>query len=184
MDHLSKSVLVINKQYLRLQKRAYGCFSPGFISLKFIQMAESWNKREREKKKQQLKNAKADKKKEKKEKSGSSSMDDMIAYVDEDGNLSATPPDPSKKKVIDIEEIETGVPRQTEERKNSFTRTGVVTYFDAGKGYGFIKDDNSKESIFVHINALSTVIKENNKVSFETTRGPKGLNAINVSIIA
>ena len=58
-------------------------------------MAETWNKKEREKKKKALKKEKAEKKLERKE-HGKSSSDEMIAYLDENGNLSSTPPDPRK----------------------------------------------------------------------------------------
>jgi len=45
------------------------------------------------------------------------------------------------------------------------------------------KDSQSGESIFVHLNALSSPIKENDKVSFEVERGPKGLSATKVTVI-
>ena len=59
-------------------------------------------------------------------------------------------------------------------------RQGVVTFFNASKGYGFIKDLQTQESIFVHINALSEPIGEQDKVSFSTTMTPKGPNAVDV----
>lgn len=59
-------------------------------------------------------------------------------------------------------------------------RTGIVTFFNESKGYGFIKDLQTQESIFVHINALSEPLKENNKVTFEVEMGPKGSNAVRV----
>lgn len=61
-------------------------------------MGESWNKKDREKKKQKAKMDKADKMKERKEnaKKGKS-LDEMMAYIDENGNISSTPPDPRKK---------------------------------------------------------------------------------------
>ena len=55
-------------------------------------MGETWNKKERQKKKQKEKMDKAEKMKERKESSGKKSLDDMMAYVDENGNISATPP--------------------------------------------------------------------------------------------
>ena len=59
-------------------------------------------------------------------------------------------------------------------------RKGKVTFFNDAKGYGFIKDLKSQESIFVHINSLTEAIKENDKVSFEVEQGPKGLSAVRV----
>ena len=62
-------------------------------------------------------------------------------------------------------------------------RKGIVTFFNDSKGYGFIKDLETQDSIFVHINALTEAIKENNKVTFEVEMGPKGANATNVKLV-
>jgi cold shock CspA family protein len=59
-------------------------------------------------------------------------------------------------------------------------RTGVVTFFNDAKGFGFIKDLVSQESVFIHVNQLQEPIKENDKVTFEVEMGPKGPSAINV----
>ena len=145
-------------------------------------MAETWNKKEREKKKKALKKEKAEKKLERKE-HGKSSSDEMIAYLDENGNLSSTPPDPRKKIIIKAEDIEIGVPRQEPVNPEDLIRTGIVTFFNDAKGYGFIKDLETQESVFIHINALTEAIKENNKVTFEVEMGPKGANAVNVKLV-
>ncbi len=145
-------------------------------------MAETWNKKEREKKKRQNKKEKAEKRQERKE-SKSADFESMIAYIDENGNLSSTPPDPKKKFTVKAEDIEIGVPKQEELSPEDLIRTGVVTFFNNEKGYGFIKDKETQESVFVHINSLSEPIKENNMVTFETETGPKGLNAVNVKLI-
>jgi len=59
-------------------------------------------------------------------------------------------------------------------------RKGTVAFFNEAKGYGFIKDEQTQESIFVHINGLVDAVKDNDKVTFETEQGPKGLNAVKV----
>lgn len=60
-------------------------------------------------------------------------------------------------------------------------QTGKVKFFNESKGFGFIVDDESNEEIFVHVTGLiSSVIRENDNVSFEVTEGKRGLNAINV----
>lgn len=143
-------------------------------------MSESWNKKEREKKKQKQKMDKADKMKQRKEggKEGKS-FESMIAYVDENGNFSSTPPDPNKKKEIKAEDIQIGVP-QYEETAESLLRTGKVSFFNHDKGFGFIKDSVTQESIFVHINNLQEPIQENDKVTFETEKGQRGPVAVNV----
>jgi cold shock CspA family protein len=109
-------------------------------------------------------------------------LDEMIAYVDEYGNITSTPPDLSQKKVIKAEEIEIGVPKSVETDADSNIRRGIVTFFNDSKGYGFIKDSSSQKDVFVHINAVLEPIKENNKVLFEIAKGPKGFTAVNVKI--
>ena len=146
-------------------------------------MAETWNKKEREKKKRQLKKEKQERRQERKENSKlGHDPESMYAYLDENGNLSSKPPDPKKKIEIKVEDIEIGVPKH-EDNPEDLIRTGTVTFFNNDKGYGFIKDQETQQSVFVHINSLSEPVKENNKVSFEVEMGPKGANAINVKLV-
>ena len=146
-------------------------------------MADSWNKKEREKKKQKEKQDKAEKMKERKEKGGSGGLDTMMAYVDENGNITDTPPDPKKRIEIKLEDIEIGVPQYVPLTEEELTRKGKITFFNHEKGFGFIKDQQSQESIFVHANNLSGDFKENDKVSFETETGPRGPYAVNVKLL-
>ncbi len=147
-------------------------------------MAETWNKKEREKKKRQDRKEKAEKKQERKENSkNDTNPESMYAYLDENGNLSSKPPDPRKKVTINVEDIEIGVPKHEPINPEDLIRKGIVSFFNDSKGYGFIKDQETKESIFVHINSLTEAIKENNKVTFEIEMGPKGANAVNVKLV-
>lgn len=147
-------------------------------------MAESWNKKEREKKKQKEKKDKAEKMKERKENASSDkSLDSMMAYVDENGNISSTPPDPRKKVEFKLEDIEIGVPEYVPLTAEEAMRKGKVTFFNTEKGFGFIKDLQSQESIFVHANNLTGNINENDKVSFEIEMGQRGPFAVNVKLI-
>lgn len=147
-------------------------------------MAETWNKKEREKKKQQSKKEKAERKQERKEQAkDGKSFNDMLAYLDENGNLTSTPPDPSRKTEIKLEDIEIGVPKQQPLNPEDLIRKGIVTFFNHTKGYGFIKDSVTGESLFVHINSLTGEIKENNRVTFEVEMGPKGANAVKVKVV-
>ena len=145
-------------------------------------MAESWNKKDREQRKQKARKEKAEKMQERKEKD-KKGYDDMIAYLDENGNLSATPPDPRKKVEIKLEDIQIGVPEYVPPTQAELTRTGKVTFFNNAKGFGFIKDQVSQESIFVHANNLSVPIKENDKVTFEVEPGQRGPMAVNVKLV-
>ena len=145
---------------------------------------ETWSKKEKENKKQKKKKDKEQKKEERKANSkGPKNFEDMIAYMDENGNFSSTPPDPSKKVAIREEDIVIGVPRNRVEAAPDPNRKGTVTFFNDSKGYGFIKDSDSQESIFVHMNGLIDSIKENNKVSFRVEMGHKGPNAVDVKLI-
>jgi cold shock CspA family protein len=139
---------------------------------------ETFGKKEKEKQRLKHRQDKLQKMEERKAntKKGKS-LDEMMAYLDENGNLSSMPPDPKKKKVFKQEDMNTGVPVQEEEDP---IRQGIVTFFNDAKGYGFIKDLKTQESVFVHANQLSELIKENDKVTFMVERGPKGLNALNV----
>ncbi len=143
-------------------------------------MAETWNKKEREKKKQQSRKEKEERKQERKESAKSKNPDDMLAYIDENGNISSTPPDPKKMRKVRLEDIEIGVPKHEPVDPADLIRTGIVTFFNESKGYGFIKDMETQESVFVHINGLKEAIKENNKVTFEVEMTQKGASAINV----
>jgi cold shock protein len=59
-------------------------------------------------------------------------------------------------------------------------KTGTVKFFNESKGFGFIKDDETQEEIFVHVSGLTDNIRENDKVSFDLVDGKKGKNAVNV----
>ena len=107
-------------------------------------------------------------------------LEDMLAFVDENGNLSATPPDPRKKKEIRAEDIPLGASGNNAAEEEP-VKTGVVASFDTAKGYGFIRETGSGISFFVHTSDVLTPIKEGDKVSFETEKGPRGMKAVRVS---
>ena len=145
---------------------------------------ETFNKKEKEKKRHKKRLEKDQRKEERKANAGGKSFEDMLAYVDEFGQLSSTPPDPLlKRNTVKIEDIEIGVRKREEVEDAGGVRTGTVTFFNKEKGYGFIKDVNNHESVFVHINGLVDAIKENDKVTFETEMGMKGPNAISVKLV-
>lgn len=64
---------------------------------------------------------------------------------------------------------------------------GTVKWFNDGKGYGFLSNDEGGDDIFVHFSAIQTegfrTLKEGQKVTFETEPDPKDsgkLRAVNV----
>lgn len=142
---------------------------------------ETFGKKEKEKKKLQKKKEKAQRREERKSTSNRS-FEDMIAYTDDYGNIISEPPDPSKKEKVNEKDMVIGARNSGTENKIDPVRNGRVTFFNTGKGYGFIKDLETNESIFVHSNGLMNPINENDKVTFETVKGPKGLNAVKVTL--
>ena len=141
---------------------------------------ETFNKKEVRNKKEKKRKEKAKKRLAKKE-GEKSSMDDMIAYVDENGMITSTPPDPAKKKEIKPENIEIGVPKSGSADLDPI-RKGTVNYFDESKGYGFIQDSETKESVFVHVKNSLDEIKAGSSVIFEVEMGDKGPIATNVKL--
>ncbi|MCF8463722.1 MAG: cold shock domain-containing protein [Flavobacteriales bacterium] len=142
---------------------------------------ETFGKKEREKKKAKKRKEKEEAKLARKEE-GKSSWDDMIAYVDENGMIVDTPPDPTAKKKIKAEDIVLGIPQKDESDEDPI-RTGTVSFFNHDKGYGFIKDADNGDSMFVHINNVLEEIAEGNKVTFEVQPGLKGPEAAKVKVV-
>lgn len=62
-------------------------------------------------------------------------------------------------------------------------KEGIVKFFNRAKGFGFIKQSDTGEDIFVHQTGLIDSINENDKVEFEVENGKKGLNAVQVKVI-
>jgi cold shock CspA family protein len=141
---------------------------------------QTTGKKDREKKKAQQRKEKDEKRKERKEKQPKS-FDDMIAYVDEYGRFSSTPPE--KKAAVKAEDMEIGVSRKAEgEGAEDNLHRGTVTNYNESKGYGFIKDIDTKQSIFVHVSEMMDEIREGNLVTFEIGKGPRGPVAMKVSL--
>ena len=140
---------------------------------------ETFNKKEKDKNKLKKRQDKLLKKEERKANSKGGGLENMMAYIDENGNITDTPIDPKVRKAINADSIGIGIPKR-EDIPNDGKRIGKVAFFNSSKGYGFIKDLETQENIFVHINAVSGEINENDSVTFEMVRGPKGWNAVNV----
>ena len=145
---------------------------------------ETFGKKEREKKR--LKKAEDKRKKREARKEAGGIEQNEFVYVNHLGQLVDTPPDPSLKEEINVEDIVLGVPKKEEggEAPNPM-HTGFVEFFDASKGFGFIKDADTPEKYFVHISEVKDgELKEGNKVSYEIEKGQKGWNAVRVSKVS
>jgi CspA family cold shock protein len=76
--------------------------------------------------------------------------------------------------------------KQLNRRGNTVKEQGTVKWFNASKGFGFIQRQ-SGEDVFVHFSAIQgegyKTLNEGQAVEFEVTRGPKGLQAANVTTL-
>ncbi len=140
---------------------------------------ETFGKKEREKKRLKKRKDKLLKKEERRAKG----QESEFVYVDEFGQLTDAPPDPTKKIKVDASTIEIGIPKKEDREEEPTDRQGKVSFFDTSKGFGFILDTTSQEKFFVHVSGLLEEIKENDKVTFELERGLKGMNAVKVKKI-
>jgi len=139
---------------------------------------ETYNKKEKTKKRLQKRKEKEQRRDEKRQESGKTkSLEDMIAYVDENGNISSTPPDPKKAKPIALEDIPIVTPKAESGDASDAVPTGTVTYFDESRGFGFITDSRTQERIFFHVNDLSEPLAVGDNVEYTAKKGPRGLQA-------
>ena len=146
---------------------------------------QTFNKKEREKKKAKKRKEKQERRelrKQEKENRSKLTFEDQIMYMGHDGHLVKEKPDANKKNEVSVEDIHLGVPPNSKEAFEK-TRQGFVKLFDPDKGYGFITDKMTKESIFVHINDAYDEIKQNHVVEFEVIKDHKGTKAKNVTQI-
>ncbi len=146
---------------------------------------QTFNKSEKEKKRLKKRELKQKKKEERKANAvKGASLEDMLVYVDEFGQLTDTPPDPTKKIKVDAESIVLGIPKKEDrEEEDSKDKEGKVSFFDTSKGFGFIIDSQTQMKYFVHVSGLIDEIAENDKVTFELEKGLKGMNAVRVKKI-
>jgi CspA family cold shock protein len=77
-----------------------------------------------------------------------------------------------------------GTKQLNQEEETAVREQGTVKWFNASKGYGFITRQ-SGEDVFVHFSAIQSEgyrsLNEGQAVEFEVTKGPKGLQAANVT---
>ena len=144
---------------------------------------QTFSKTEKEKKrlkKRQDKQKKMDARKADKDENGTGGI--QFAYVDHNGNLTDTPPDPTMKVVYELEDIQISVTKKEDLPQEDPVRKGKVSFFDTSKGFGFIIDSENQEKYFTHVSGLIDEITEGNKVSFELEKGQRGMNAVKVKL--
>ena len=142
----------------------------------------TFNKRENEKKKASKRLETQKRKEERKANNTGGAFEDMIAYVDENGVITTTPPDTdAKKEEINVEDIVISTPKREDVEEETVLK-GRVEHFNSSKGYGFIKDIGSTEKYFFHISSAPADIAEGDIVFFELERGTRGMNAVNIKV--
>lgn len=140
-------------------------------------MADTFKKKDLQQKRAKKKQDKQDRKEERNANNNKGkSFEEMIAYVDEYGNITDVPPDKQNRKQVKLEDIQLGAAPVVEEKDFS----GTLSSFFTDKAFGFIMDDQSRETIFVHSNNFLEAINLKDKVTYERERTPKGYAAINV----
>jgi len=146
---------------------------------------QTFNKSEKEKKRLKKREEKKKKRVARKAAAKESGGGIQFAYVDYNGNLTDTPPDPSQKIEIEAEDIVLGIPKKEEGDEEKFdpVRSGKVSFYDSSKGFGFIIDAVNQEKYFTHVSGLIDEIVENDTVSFELEKGMRGMNAVRVKKI-
>ncbi|QBA64156.1 cold-shock protein [Muriicola soli] len=146
---------------------------------------QTYSKGEREKKRLKKQEEKRKKKEARKLAAKENPQGIPLAYVDHNGNLVDSPPDPSQKVEIEAEDIVLGIPKKEEGDEEPFDpiRKGKVSFYDNSKGFGFIIDSETQEKYFTHVSGLIDEIAESDSVSFELEKGMKGMNAVRVKLV-
>ena len=125
-----------------------------------------------------------DARKAEREENGSTGI--QFAYVDHNGNLTDTPPDPDLKVEIELEDIAVSVPKKEDLPEEDPVRKGKVSFFDSSKGFGFITQEQG-EDIFVHFRSITgdgyKSLDEGQQVEFNLVPGDKGLQAEDVALV-
>jgi cold shock CspA family protein len=142
---------------------------------------ETFNKKEVRYKKEKKRKEKEKRRSERRENAREGkSFDDMIAYVDENGNITSTPQDHDSWQHVKAEDIEVSIPKRMTDKPEDTSRKGILVTFNDSKGFGFIKDLATQQSIFVHIHDILEPVTENSRVTFEIEAGHKGPRATHV----
>ncbi len=123
-----------------------------------------------------------ERRKQERKEQGKSSFEDMIAWVDANGQIVSEPPTEEKEE-IKASDIDVSIPKGGV-KSVEIINEGKVRNYDDSKGFGFIQSNSYENSIFFHINDCLEEIKPGYKVSFDLEKGQKGMKAINVKKVS
>lgn len=139
-------------------------------------MAESFTKKENTKKKIKRSKDKQLRRDDRKENNNKGkNLEDMIVYVDVNGHFTAVPPH-LQNRDADLAKAKNA---QESAARHNDDFTGIVNYI-SDKGFGFITEDETGESVFFHIGQLTQTFEINNKVTYKKELGAKGYQAVDL----
>lgn len=139
-------------------------------------MAESFTKKEYTKKKMKKSQEKQLRREDRKENNNrGKSFEDMIVYVDVNGHFTAVPPHLQNRDA----DLAKAKKAQESAARHNDDFTGIVNYI-SDKGFGFITEDKTGESVFFHIGELTQTFEKNNKVTYKKELGAKGYQAVDL----
>jgi len=139
-------------------------------------MADSFSKKENNKKKNKKLQDKQSRREDRKSNNNKGkSLDDMIIYVDVNGNFTSVPPHLQNRD----EDLAAAKKSRNIVDAEDTVCSGTVTYTNE-KGYGFITEEKTGENIFFHQGQISQSISKHDKVSFTKENTLKGDRAINI----
>lgn len=143
-------------------------------------MGDSFFKKENQKKKVKKRQDKVLKREDRKVNNNKGkTLEEMIIYVDVNGNFTETPPHLQK-----IESDYSNFTTSNSKSENNKTQDykGFVNFL-SDKGYGFITDEKTKENIFFHSTQLIDIVEKNDKVKFKKEDSLKGFRAVSIKKI-
>lgn len=142
-------------------------------------MAESFSKKENSKKRAKKRQDKIIRREDRKiNNNKGKSLDDMIVYVDVNGNFTSIPPH-LQNRADDLARVKR--PHNDATVNTDTVFTGIVTYFNE-KGFGFITEDKTRKNVFFHHGQLKNPVNKNDKVNYKKESTLKGDRAIDINI--
>ncbi|MBA5791549.1 cold shock domain-containing protein [Flavobacterium sp. xlx-214] len=139
-------------------------------------MADSFTKKENNKKKTkrlQDKQLRRDDRKDNNNKG--KTLDDMIVYVDVNGHFTEVPPHMQNRDA----DLARAIKAQQTSADPDADFTGIVNYMSE-KGFGFITEDETGENVFFHVGQTTQTVEKHNKVTYKKELTPKGYQAVEV----
>ncbi len=137
---------------------------------------QTFNKKEKEKKRLRKREEKKKKKEERKNSSTGGELENMMAYVDSNGNILDSPPEEVETDTSE-EVIQIATPKKLPEDKR---KKGRLVYFNEEKGYGFIENLERSEKVFVHHSEFEEEVNLRDLVTYEIEKGDRGARAVQV----